>query len=67
MELRNFQEWIVERHKLLERIKELEDENVELRKRLGEWILGTVLMIHSKMKSLSSICQGTPFGGRSAR
>ena len=30
------QEWLIERQQLLERIKELEAENVELRKRLGE-------------------------------
>ena len=29
-------EWIAERQRLLERIKELEAENAELRKRLGE-------------------------------
>ena len=38
MELSNFQELIVERQHLLERIKELEEENVELRKRLGEHV-----------------------------
>lgn len=36
MELSNFQELIVERQHLLERIKELEAENVELKRRLGE-------------------------------
>ena len=30
------QEWLIERQQLLERIKELEAENTELRKRLGE-------------------------------
>jgi hypothetical protein len=30
------QEWIIERQQLLERIKELEAENAELRKKLGE-------------------------------
>jgi hypothetical protein len=30
------QEWITERQRLLERIKELEAENVELKRRLGE-------------------------------
>lgn len=39
MELSNFQELIVERQHLLERIKELEEENVELRKRLGEHVM----------------------------
>ena len=36
MGLMNFQGWIAERQQLLERIKELEAENAELRKRLGE-------------------------------
>lgn len=36
MDLQNYHEWIAERQRLLERIKELEAENVELRKRLGE-------------------------------
>ena len=36
MDLHNYQEWIAERQRLLERIKELEAENAELRKRLGE-------------------------------
>ena len=36
MDLQNYHEWIAERHRLLERIKELEAENAELRKRLGE-------------------------------
>ena len=36
MELKNYHEWIAERQQLLERIKELEAENAELRKRLGE-------------------------------
>ena len=31
-----YQEFIAERARLLERIKELEEENAELRKRLGE-------------------------------
>jgi hypothetical protein len=30
------QEWLIERQQLLERIKELEAENAELRKRLGD-------------------------------
>lgn len=33
------QEWLIERQKLLERIKELEAENAELRKRLGEDVM----------------------------
>ena len=36
MDLQNYHEWITERQRLLERIKELEAENAELRKRLGE-------------------------------
>ena len=31
-----FHNWIIERQQLLERIKELEAENVELKRRLGE-------------------------------
>ena len=33
------QEWLIERQQLLERIKELEAENTELRKRLGEDVM----------------------------
>ena len=36
MSLGSYQEWIAERQRLLERIKELEDENAKLKKRLGE-------------------------------
>ena len=36
MDLQNYHEWIAERQQLFERIKELEAENAELRKRLGE-------------------------------
>ena len=36
MDLQNYHEWIAERQRLLERIKELEAENVELKRRLGE-------------------------------
>ena len=36
MDLHNYQEWIAERQRLIERIKELEAENVELKRRLGE-------------------------------
>jgi len=36
MGLMIFQDWIVERQRLLNRIKDLEAENAELRKRLGE-------------------------------
>ena len=43
MDLQNYQEWITERQKLLERIKELEAENAELKKRLGEDVVSVVL------------------------
>ena len=36
MDIQNYHEWIAERQRLLECIKELEAENEELRKRLGE-------------------------------
>ena len=36
MGLMNFQDWVIERQRLLNRIKDLEAENAELRKRLGE-------------------------------
>ncbi len=36
MDLQNYHDWIIERQRLLERIKELETENVELKRRLGE-------------------------------
>ena len=36
MSLGSYQEWLAERQQLIERIKELEAENAELRKRLGE-------------------------------
>jgi len=36
MEIQNYHDWIKERQRLLERIKELEAENTELKKRLGE-------------------------------
>ena len=36
MPLENYQEWMAERQQLLERIRKLEVENAELRKRLGE-------------------------------
>ena len=44
MDLQNYHEWIAERQRLLERIKELEAENAELRKRLGE----DVVPVHRK-------------------
>ena len=42
MDLHNYQEWIAERQRLLERIKELEAENAELKKRLGEDVVHVV-------------------------
>lgn len=39
MDLQNYHEWIAERQRLLERIKELEAENAELKKRLGEVVM----------------------------
>lgn len=36
MEIQNYYDWIAERQRLIERIKELEAENTELKKRLGE-------------------------------
>ena len=36
MDLQNYYDWVAERQRLLERIKDLEAENAELRKRLGE-------------------------------
>ena len=36
MELKNYHEWIAERQQLLERIKELEAENAELRNDLAK-------------------------------
>ena len=36
MDLQNYHDWTIERQWLLERIKELETENAELKKRLGE-------------------------------
>lgn len=42
MDLHNYQEWIAERQRLLERIKELEAENTELKKRLGEDVVPVV-------------------------
>ena len=42
MSLGSYQEWIAERQRLLERIKELEAENAELKKRLGEDVVPVV-------------------------
>ncbi len=42
MEIQNYHDWIIERQQLLERIKELEAENAELKKRLGEDVVPVV-------------------------
>ena len=42
MFLGSYQEWIAERQRLLGRIKELEAENAELKKRLGEDVMPVV-------------------------
>lgn len=42
MEIQNYHDWIIERLQLLERIKELEAENAELKKRLGEDVVPVV-------------------------
>ena len=42
MSLGSYQEWITERQRLLERIKELETENVELKRRFGEDVVPIV-------------------------
>ena len=42
MSLGNYHEWIAERQRLLGRIKELEAENAELKKRLGEDVVPVV-------------------------
>ena len=52
MGLMNFQDWVVERQRLLERIKDLEAENAELRKRLGEDII-PVVQVPTAMQTLS--------------
>ena len=43
MSLGSYQDWIIERQRLLGRIKELEAENAELKKRLGEDVMPVVL------------------------
>ena len=66
MELFNFQDWITERQKLLERIKELETENAELRKRLGEDVVPVVqeptvmqkLSVQEKVELFRSLFKG---------
>ena len=52
MGLMNFQDWVVERQRLLNRIKELEAENTELKKRLGEDII-PVVQVPTAMQTLS--------------
>ena len=42
MEIQNYHDWIIERQRLLARIKELETENAELKKRLGEDVMPVV-------------------------
>jgi regulator of replication initiation timing len=42
MDLQNYHDWIIERQRLLERIKELEAENTKLKKRLGEDVTSVV-------------------------
>ena len=42
MDLQNYHDWIAERQQLFERIKELEAENAELKKRLGEDVVPVV-------------------------
>ena len=53
MSLGSYQEWIAERQQLLERIKELEAENAELKKRLGEDVV-PVVREPTTMKKLSA-------------
>jgi len=52
MSSQRYQEFIAERARLLERIKELENENAELRKRLGEPV-APVLAASSAMQNMS--------------
>ena len=52
MSLGSYQDWLAERQQLIERIKELEVENAELRKRLGEDI-APVLREQTAMRRLS--------------
>lgn len=52
MDLQNYHEWIAERQRLLERIKDLEAENAELKKRLGKDIV-TVVQEPTAMQKLS--------------
>lgn len=66
MELQNYHDWIIERQRLLERIKELEAENIELKKRLGEDVVPEVqeltamqtLSLQEKMDLFRSLFKG---------
>ena len=66
MDLQNYHEWIAERQRLLERIKELEAENVELKRRLGEDVVPIVheptamqkLSVQEKVELFRSLFKG---------
>ena len=66
MEIQNYHDWIIERQHLLERIKELEDENAELKKRLGEDVVPVVqeptamqtLSLQEKVELFRSLFRG---------
>ena len=66
MDLQNYHEWITERQRLLERIKELEAENKELKKRLGEEDIPTkheptamrTLSLQEKVELFQSLFRG---------
>ena len=66
MDLQNYHEWIAERQRLLERIKELETENVELKRRLGEDVVPIVheptamqkLSVQEKVELFRSLFKG---------
>ena len=53
MDLQNYHDWTIERQRLLGRIKELEAENAELKKRLGEDVV-PVVREPTAMKKLSA-------------
>ena len=66
MDLHNYQEWIAERQRLLERIKELEAENAELKKRLGEDVVHEPTAMHKlsaqeKVELFRSVFKGIPY------
>ena len=66
MSLGSYQEWITERQRLLERIKELETENVELKRRLGKDVVPIVheptamqkLSVQEKVELFRSLFKG---------